>query len=812
MDTLLQDVRYSLRRIRGSRTFSTIVIATLALGIGANTAIFSIVDAILLRPLPYDAPDRLITIQHFYPSLNNLQAPVSAPGFRDYRDKTTSFTGVAVQSRWIPNLTGMGEPERLVGSRVSALYFSTLGVHAVRGREPGADEDQQGQNRVVVISDGLWHRVFNGSLDAMSKTLTLDGQSFQVIGVMPPEFKDFNNRLAQFWTPLVLQSSDFVDNARTNEYLALTARLKPGVTVESAQLAMTAFAKRLVADYPTNYPPDWTLRVTSLNEIATGRIRPALFVLLGAVGLVLLIACANVANLLLARGATRSREVAIRTALGARSGDLVRQMLTESVLLSLCGGVAGLVLAYGGVRGLTVLFAANLPRGDEIGVDGGVMLFALVISIVTGVVFGLMPAIQAASADVHDVLKESGRSSTAGRAGLLVRRSLVVVEVALALMLLAGAGLLIRSFAKLQGVDPGFDPRGVVTMRLALPAAKYPSDTQRVAFWDRLLPGVAALSGVTTAGLTSVLPFGGDWSTASFQIDGYTPGKNEPGPWGDIRIVSPGFLKAIGAPLTQGRFFEDRDRPGSQAVAVIDEEFVRRYFKDEHPIGKRITFSSRGGQARTFIEIVGVVGHTMHEGLDASPRVQLYLPYTQVPAAAMALVVRVSGRAPASYVPAVRGVIRSLDADLPIAQISTMDDLLSASVGQRRLSVVLLSLFAGIALTLASVGIYGVMSYAVTQRAHELGIRMALGAARGRVVAMVMRQGAILVAAGVLLGVAGALALTRVVKAQLYSVTPTDPTTFVVVTVLLSLIAIIATLVPALRATRVDPVVVLRQE
>jgi putative ABC transport system permease protein len=811
MDTLLQDLRYAARRLVKAPTFTAVVLLTLALGIGANTAVFSVVNAVLLRPLPYREPDQLVTINHFYPSLNNLEAPVSVPGFADYRDRTHVFSGVAVTAGWSPNLTGRGEPERLMGARVSGLYFPTLGVPAATGRALLPEEDQQGRNRVVLLSHALARRLYGDSRGVVGSTMQLNGESYEIVGVMPASFRDPFGRAAELWTPLALAPDQLASTARTREWLNLVARVKAGVTLDRARAEMSTLASQLKREYPDSYPEDWTLKVTTLGERTTGNIRPALLVLLGAVGFVLLIGCANVANLLLARAASRLKEVAIRTALGANRWQVVRQLLTESVLLALVGGVAGLGLAYLGVRALVALNPTNLPRVEELRIDGPVMAFTLVVSLVTGVLFGLAPALQTSRTNLRDTLNESARGATADRGGRNVRRALVVSELALALTLLVGAGLLIRSFARLQRVEPGFDPRNVLTMTLSLPQSKYASDTQQLAFFDQALPRVAAVPGVEAVGATSVLPFGGGWSTAGFQIEGLELAPDQPGPWGDTRFINPNFFRALRVPLIKGRTFTDQDGPSAPRVAVVDEEMVRRYWPKEDPIGKRIAFGGPPGEAPEWIEVVGVVGHTMHEGLDAEARVQVYLPYRQQPGGMMSLAVRTTGN-PLASVNAVREAIRSVDRDQPLSEVRTMEQLVDASVGQRRLSMLLLALFSGIALLLASVGIYGVMSYTVAQRSREIGVRMALGAERRSVLGLVLRQGMALTLVGVAVGLVASFALTRLIESQLYAVQATDPATFAAVALLLVAIAALATLVPAMRATRVDPVVALRQE
>ena len=810
MQTLLQELRYGARRLRLSPAFTTIVVLTLALGIGANTAIFSVVNAVLLRPLPYREPDQLVTIEHYYPSLNALEAPVSALGFTEYRDKTKSFAGMAVQSGLGPNLTGFGDPERLQASRVTGQYFSTLGVSAARGRTILPGEDEEGKDRVVVLSDALWHRLFAGDPSAIGKSLQLNGLSYEVIGVMPPGFRDFFGRNSELWVPLAFTPGQ-LSGGRTNEWLALTARLKPGVTLESAQTEMKVFAEQLKQAYPESYPPDWTLKVTSLNQRATGRIRPALLVLLGAVGFVLLIACANVANLLLARAAARQKEVAIRTALGATRWHLVRQLLVESVLLAVIGGALGLFLAWVGVRSISSGALSQLVGPSPVAIDATVLAFTIALSVFTGLLFGVVPAVQISMSRFHDTLKEGGRSVSADRGSQAVRRVLVIAEVALALMLLAGAGLLIKSFSKILGVSPGFEAANVLTMNISLPAAKYPSDTARRAFWDQVLPRIATIPGVSAVGATSTMPFAGGWSTGTFSVEGYTPKPQENDPWGDIRLATPGFAEALRIPVKKGRFISEQDLPESPPVVVVDEEMVRRYWPDTDPIGKRIYFDPPQGQPIRYFEVVGVVGHAKQEGLDAEDRVQLYFPFRQRASAFMQVAIR-TDVPPMNVVSAVKQAVQAVDKDQPLAQVKTMEQLLSESVGQRRLSMLLLGLFATIALVLASIGIYGVMSYSVAQRAHEIGIRMALGAARGNVLQLVMRQGMSLVVIGLALGILGAMAVTRLLATQLFGVEPTDPATFTLVAIGLALVALVATLVPALRATRVDPLVALRQE
>jgi putative ABC transport system permease protein len=809
MNQLLRDISYSLRRLRQAPAFTAIVVVTLALGIGANTAIFSVVDTVMLRALPYRDPGRLVAIEHFYPSFHGMEAPVSAAGFRDYRDKTRSFEAVAVETRWSANLTGVGEPQRVSAVKVSGDWFKALGVPAELGRTIARDDDQPGHEHVLVVTDGAWRRLFGSDPHAIGRTIQLNGERFQLVGVMPPGFHSFYSN-ADVMVPLALTAQQFTAGY-TNEYLSLTARLAPGATLGTAQAEMHTFAENLKHANPNQFAPDWTLKVRSFDDLTSGTIRPTLLILLGAVGFVLLIACANVANLLLARAATRIKEIAIRAALGAERRALVRQLLTESLVIALAGGVLGVLLAEFSVKSLVAL-NPNLPRAGEVGIHVPVLAFALGISLLTGVIFGLMPALHASRTNLQDTLRDGGRMGTADMAGRTLRRCLVIAEVALALTLLIGAGLTLQSVARLQRVNPGFDATHLLTFDLSLPKVEYPTDTVRAQFGDRLMAQLDATPGVKVAGLVNAMPFNNDWSTASFEIEGLQVPKGQNGPWGDYRVASPGYFKALEIPLRRGRYLDANDVLGSQPVVVIDDEFARKYFPHDNPIGKRITFGpNRGSKDSTWITIVGVVGHTAFEGLDAEPRIQYYLSEAQTGLNAMSVAVRTVGD-PSSMVAAVKRAVQAVDPRQPLAAVNDMETKIGGSMGQRKLAMILLGVFAVIALAIACIGIYGVMSYSVAQRTRELGVRMALGANRGRVLSLVVGQGMALAVAGAVLGLIGAFSLTRLLTNQLYSVKATDPTTFVGVTALLLAIALAATLVPAMRATRVDPVVALRED
>ena len=810
METLLQDLRYAVRSLLHHPGFTVVAVLTLALGIGANTAIFSVVNGVLLAPLPYREPDRLVTVNHFYPSLNNLRAPVSVPGFRDYSARTDLFASAAVENGMAMNLTGSGEPERVNVTLVTGQFFPLLGVAPALGRSLQPDEAEAGKNHVAVLSWGFWQRKFGGDRGVLGRKLTLNSEDYEIVGVMPARFQDFFSRRTDLFAPIVFKPADFADNRRTNEFLPFIGRLAPGVTVERAQTELHALAVRLRTTYTNSYSPDWDLKVTALSDEASRDVRSGLLLLLGAVAAVLLIACANVANLQLARTAARARDIAVRVALGASPRRLMRYLLTESVVLALAGGAVGVLLALWGVPALLALSSGNLPATARVGVDLRVLGFAVLVSLGTGLLFGFAPALQMARTDLHESLKEGGRS-VGHRSSLRLRRGLVVSTVALALTLLVGAGLLIRSFARVVGVDPGFRPDHLLTFSISLPAAKYPNDTVRVQVLQRLNDALNATPGVVSAGGTSNIPFGGNWSTASFNVEGYQPPPNAPMPWGDMREVTPTFLTTMRAPLKAGRQFTAADRAGSPAVCIVDEELVHRYWPNVDPIGKRITFNNLSDSSIQWIQVVGVVGHLAHEGLDAQKRVQVYFPLAQNGLPFLGFTVRTTGD-PLAALGTVRAAVRSVDPELPLANIASMDHLIEQSTGTRRFAMLLLGGFALLAMTLASIGLYGVMSYTVTQRARELGVRLALGADAREVLGLVLLQGLRLALTGVAIGLLAAFAVTRVMKNMLFDLSATDPLTFLTIALLLVAVALVASYLPALRATRVDPIVALRSE
>ncbi|MCA1815294.1 MAG: ABC transporter permease, partial [Acidobacteria bacterium] len=755
MGTLIQDLRYALRTMRKSPVFTLVAVLALALGIGANTAIFSVVNAVLLRPLPFANPERLFVVRARNERDGSVSAEQSYPNFQDLRAQCRSCEGFAAYSHATTFLMNPGEePERERGVETSADLFAMLGAKPELGRAFTPEEDQPGAHRVVVLSHAFWQRSFGGARDVVGRDIPLGGAPTTVVGVMPPDFKfPVESAQADFWMPLapLLPPNDLTH--RDYVSLDLVAETKPGVTPRQAQAEIETISRRLQQQYPeTNTALLFFTK--PLHEELVGDLRTALFVLLGAVGCVLLIACANVANLLLARAAGRAKEMSIRAALGASRWRIVRQLLTESLLLAVLGGALGLLVATWGVALFAAASPADIPRVSEINLDPRVALFTAAVTLLTGVVFGLAPALQAAKADVNEALKEGGRGSGEGTGRSRLRGALVVSEIALSLVLLVGAGLLGQSFKRLLDVRPGFDPANLVTMDVVLRSSRYPQDAQRTQFFQDFLERAKQLPGVRAVGLVNPLPLNGNFETWDFEIDGrapFAPGVQHDA---DRRIVSPEYFQTMGIALLRGRAFDARDRAGSPQVAVVNETFARRFFPGEDAVGKRIVLN--GGAISGAREIVGLVGDVRHAGLDEPATPEFYFPFTQVPSPRLTVVARAADAgSAAAVVPALRGVVRQTDKESPIYNVRTMDSLLAASVAKRRFNMILLGGFASVALVLAALGIYGVISYTVTQRTHEIGVRVALGAQPSDVVRMILRQGMAFALAGVGCGLVG---------------------------------------------------------
>jgi putative ABC transport system permease protein len=802
METFFHDLRYGLRSLRQSPGLAAVAVLALGLGIGANSAIFSVVDAALLRPLPFHDPGRLMLVLESNPSKGYPSFPLSPLNYIDYRDQNSAFERLAAFESTSFILTGAGDPAKLDGARVAAGFVDTLGIAPSLGRPFLPDEDRPGAGRVAILGHGLWQRRFGSDPALVGRTIMLGGVAYTVVGVMPQGFS-FPNR-SEIWTAMALGDDEL--KSRGAHYLLAIGRLAPGVSLERARADLATIGSRLQIQYPDSNT-GWTARVDPLAERVAGDARPALLVLLAAVAFVLLIACANVAGLLLARASARHREFAIRAALGAGRARLVRQQLTESLLLALLGGAAGLLLAMWGTDLLAAAAPPGIPRVSEVGVDGRVLSFTLGLSLITGVLFGLAPALQASRADLNESLKEGGRGG-AGPRRHRARAVLVVAEVALALVLLAGAGLLLRSFQRLQAIDPGFDPREVLAVEIELPDGRYPEPPRLASFFTAAIERLAALPGVRSAGGVYPLPMSGDRFFFSFGVEG-RPVADADRPSAAYYVASPGYFRAMGIRILRGRAFDERDREGAPRVALINDTLARRFFPGEDPIGRRMVIDN--GPRDRFREIVGVVEDVRHDDLGGEARPQMYEPHLQAPLSSMTLVVR-SATDPAGLAEAARREILVLDRDQPVSRAVPLERLVADSIARPRYSMLLLGAFAAVALVLATMGIYGLLSHAVAQRTHEIGIRMALGARRRDVLALVIANGMGLAMAGVGIGLLGALALTRLMAGLLFQVSPTDPMTLAAVSALLAGVAFLACVIPARRATRVDPMAALRCE
>lgn len=802
MQGFLQDLHYGLRMIRKNPGFALLAVLTLALGIGANTAIFTVVNAVLLRPLPYSDPDRLVYVQE-----NNLKKgwdsfSVAPPNFVDWRAQSQSFEHMAAVNSGSFNYTGGESPERLRGVTVTEDYFPMLGVLPELGRWFVADDYQAGKNKVALLTHRGWTRLVNRHDDVVGRVIMLNGEAYTVVGVLPQHFR--TGPLNDLWVPLVFNANQLA--GRGSHFLSIIGRVKPGVSIQQAQQELSGIAARLSEQYP-NSNRDWGVVVTSMYEAVVGEVRLALLVLMGAVGLVLLIACANVANMLLARASVRAREIAVRAAIGASRGRLVRQLLTESLVLAALGGGIGLILAMWGTEALTASLTGVLPRASEVRVDGWVASFTVLATVLTGLLFGMAPAWMVSRSNLQETLKEGSSGGSAERRGWL-RSTLVVTEVALAVVLVVASGLLLQSFARLQSVPPGFRTDHSLSFAAILPRAKYAEPAKQTAFFEQVLQRVKSLPGVASAALAEPIPLSGSDTLYSLSVEGRATDQGDlPSPL--YYLVSPDYFRTMEIPLLAGRAFTEQDVDGAPRVVVINRTFAERIFPNENPLGRRIRLGRNSDIAR---EIVGVVADTKHYWLgERNSLLQVYEPFAQMPQSGMNFVLRTSVE-PGSLAGAVRRAVQAVDPDQPVIAVQTLEQLLSDSVAQPRFRTLLLGLFGGLALVLASVGVYGVMAYSVARRTQEIGIRMALGAQRGDVLRMVLRGGFTLAAVGVALGLAGAFAATRLLEGLLFGVKPTDLQTYAITAAILVAVALVACAIPALRASRINPMRALRYE
>jgi putative ABC transport system permease protein len=798
MQTLWQDLRYGVRSLRNSPGFTILAILALALGIGANTAIFSVVNGVLLRPLAYGDPGRLVTILHFG------QDPVSPDDYLDWRRQSRSFQQMGAAQVWSAALTGRDSAEELPGMQVSPNLFSVLGVPALRGRTFETGDDRPGQGHVAVLSYQLWQRRFGGDPNIVGREINLNGESYTVNGIMPESFHfaPFWATNVEVWAPLLL---DKRLNDRGGRSLRIFARLGDGVALEQAQADIDVICRRLAQQYPATNT-DMTAQVIPLQEKVVANIRPTLLVLLGTVGFVLLIACSNVANLMLVRANGRKKETAVRLALGSSRWRVIRQSLVESLLLSVAGAAVATLIAEWGIAGLIAsLPEGSLPRMGEVGIDQTVLAFTVLIALATGVICGLAPALRAFRTDLQESLKSGGRGSTAGRPEHLTRALLVISEVALALVLLVGAGLMLRSFEQLEAVDPGFDPHHLLTLEVAAGGKSYPTGPGRIRFFDQLRPRLEALPGVESVSLINHLPVSGDVWTLGIIIYGRPDPPPGQQPTAAYRVVQPGYFQTMRTSILRGREFSSHDVADAVPVAIVNEALAKHHWPGEDAIGQRLRLGPK------WLTIVGVAKNVKQSDWVARPDDEIYLPHAQSDASFsyMTVVMRAHGD-PLALAKPVEAEVRSIDKDVPIAHVQSMEQVIADKLWRGRLAMTLLGLFAAVAVTLAALGIYGAISYSVSQRTGEIGIRMALGARSGDVLRMILLQGLVVVGIGVTAGLFGAWMLTRTLGSLLYGVTATDPVTFIAVPVLLIAISAVACCLPALRASKTDPVTALR--
>ena len=806
MRTFLDDIRFGARMLRKSPSFTAIAILTLALGIGANTAIFSAVNSVLLRPLAYRTPDRLAMLWNDNRRLGLHEDLTSYANFADWKSQSRVFEDMAAFSETGADVTGVDVPYEVFGWRVGSHLFSILGVSPAIGRTFTGEEEQLGHNHVVVLSDGLWRERMGADPNAIGKKLLMDGDPFVIVGVMPASFQ-FPDKRTQIWTPLAVK--DETKANRGGFWLHVLGKLKPGATIEQARAEMTLIGTNLERQYPdTN--AGFGIWVVSLLAQIVGGLKTGLLVLFAAVGFVLLIACANVANLFLARGAGREREIAVRAALGAGRGRLIRQLLTESFVFAVPAGIAGLLIAYGSLRALIALAPPDMPRLDEIAIDDNVLWFTVAVSFASALFFGLLPAFRISRSDLNESLREGGRSMAGSVRASFARSSLLVTEVALSMVLLAGAGLMIRSLIHLYSLNPGFDPSNVLTIELSAPSSKFAKGEQIRALYQRIIERLQAVPAVTSAGLTTDIFLSETPNSGGFTVEG------KPLPPPEQRIeattdsVSPGYFKTLRVPLIAGRFFDDRDQNGSLPVALVNETMARRFWPNEDPIGKRFHFGWRTEGVR-WMTVVGVVGDMRRQGMDKVARVETFEPISQQTRSDLKLVLRTAGD-PMKIAGVIQGELRGLEQDLVIQKVLTLEQQIGESLGQRRFQTWLLGLFSAIALVLAAIGIYGVMYHSVSQRTHEFGVRVALGAGARDVLRIVLREAVVLVSAGAVIGTVAALALTRLLGTLLYGVSASDPLTYTAVFLVLIGSALLASYLPARRATKVDPMIALRYE
>jgi predicted permease len=815
---MIKDLHFALRQLFKQPGFTFIAVLTLALAIGATTAVLSLVNGLLVRPLPYRDPQHLILLLQHFKSQNLERIPVSPPEFKDYETRAHSFEKMGAFGYTSFNLAGEDRPERIAGATVTAGVLPLLGVAPVKGRFFQPEECTLGRDDVVILSARLWQRRFNSDPQIIGKKLLLNGKSFTVVGVMPAGF-DFPLQLfnlgnggqfrerAEIWRPLAFTDDEM--KMRGSRGYFVIGRLAAGISVAHTQAEIETINAQMRREHRENYTQDGSFGgdLFQLQSLAVAGMRPALLILVAAVFLVLLIACANLTTMLLARAAAREREMAVRVALGAGPLRLLKQVFTESVLLAMIGGVVGVVLALWGVESLKAIGSQTVPRLREVNIDLVVLGITVAICVGTGIIFGLAPGLASARPELTETLKEGGRSSTHGTRRNRLRNGLVIAEVALALVLLSGAALLIKSFAKLQNVNPGFNPRNALTFEISLPKIQYADDPSIVRFNKEAQRRIATLPGVQSAGFSTILPLAGTNSDWSFAIQGRPSNDNSPSPDEEKRQVSPDYFRALQTPLIKGRLFGNADTADAPPVIIVNQAFAKKFWPNEDALGKRITFDNPKKNPK-WITIVGVVGDIRHFGLDIDPKPEMYVPFAQEPYFTTIYVVR-SSQDPRGLLPAIRREIQAIDPAVPPANVRTFDDVIADSVAPRRLSVVLLGVFAAVAVLLATVGIYGVISYLVVQRTHEMGVRMALGAQRGDVLRLVVGHALKLVGIGTVVGLVLAFLSTRALSALLYSVGAFDPTTFIFVTIALATVALLASYIPALRATRADPLIAL---